>query len=389
MACSGSYDLPWTNLGSPIWVPTFPNYCDYQTVTRCSKAKELSSPVCEPSLVHENPSHRPVAIGPNHQALIPDWNPPSANDNDGDSEKWIRYCVSPLHNVDPFPSHSICCDCPDEGSMRCVRQHIAEAREDIRRVFGQEKFEKLGFCDIGEEVALKWTAEEEKLFQEVVLSNPKSMDKNFWDDLPCAFPNKSSKDLVSYYFNVFILRKRAAQNRWDPTHIDSDDDEWEEPDRKSHVDEEEEEEEEEEQEEDEQESESAIESLSDRDDFMCNNVYVREDRSEQSAEDEYYRSAVVGDRECKEWSYFDFGVLGEDGNTDSCTSFDESLHCVDANGGFSVVSNHGIFDDLRVCDIDFPSGNGIDDFLSTYNVVDGVLGMEAWDNYDICGDEAF
>jgi ELM2 domain len=386
MACSGCYDLPWTNLGSPIWVPTFPDYCDYHTVTQYSKVKERCSPVHELSPVNEHLGHKPVAIGPNHQALIPDWNPPSVNDNDNNSEKWIKHCISPLHDLDPVLSCNICCDCPDEGSIRCVRQHITEAREDLKRVFGQEKFEKLGFCNIGEEVALKWTAEEEKLFQEVASTNPQSRDKNFWDDLPCAFPNKSSRDLVSYYFNVFILRKRGGQNRWDPTHIDSDDDEWEEPESKSEVDEQDEEEERE-QEEDEQENESAIESLSNRDDVMCNGVYVREDGSEQSAEDEYYQSALV--RDGKEEHYFDFGILNEDGNTDSCTSFDENFHCVDADNGFGVVSHDGIFDDLKVWDIDFPKGNGIDDFLSTCNVVDEVIAMEAWDNYDIRGEETF
>jgi hypothetical protein len=199
-----------------------------------------------------------------------------------------------------------------------------------------------------------------------------------------VFPNKSSRDLVSYYFNVFTLRKRAKQNRWDPTHIDSDDEEWEEPESKSEVDEQVKEEEREQ--EDEEENESGIKSPSDWDDVMCNNVYVREDSSEQSAE-EYYQSALV--RDSKEEHYFDFGILSEDGNTDSCTSFDENIHCVDVDNGFGVVSRDGILDDLKVWDIDFPCGNGIDDFLSTCNVVDEVIGMDAWDNYDIGGDEAF
>ncbi|KAJ4815406.1 ELM2 domain-containing protein [Rhynchospora pubera] len=388
VACSGCYDLPWTNLSSPVWVPTFPSDCDYQSVTRRGKVEEICTPVCEPSSVHEDLSHKPVAIGPNHQALIPDWNPSSVNDNDGDSEKWIRYCVSPSHDLDPVLSRNICCDCADEGSMRCVRQHVAEVREDIRRVYGQEKFENLGFCNIGEEVALNWTAEEEKLFQEAVSSNPKSMDKNFWDDLSYIFPNKSSRDVVSYYFNVFILRKRAQQNRWDPAHIDSDDDEWQEPESMPQVCEQEEEEEDQEQEEDEQENESAIESLTDGDDFVCSNVYVREDSSEQLEEDEYCERAIAGENK-EEEPCFEFGILEEDGNTDSCTSFDEGFQCVDANNGFGIVSNDGAFDDLKNWDIDFGNRNEIDDFLSACNVVDEVIGMEVWDNYDISGDGFF
>ncbi|KAJ6734803.1 DNA BINDING PROTEIN [Salix purpurea] len=79
---------------------------------------------------------------------------------------------------------------------------------------------------MGEVIANKWTGEEEQAFHEVVLSNPVSLRKNFWDHLPSTFPSRTKKELVSYYFNVFMLQKRADQNRFDPLNIDSDDDEW-------------------------------------------------------------------------------------------------------------------------------------------------------------------
>ena len=41
-----------------------------------------------------------------------------------------------------------------------------------------------------------------------------------------VFPSRTKKDIVSYYFNVFMLKVRAEQNRLDPRNIDSDDDEW-------------------------------------------------------------------------------------------------------------------------------------------------------------------
>jgi len=80
---------------------------------------------------------------------------------------------------------------------------------------------------MGEEVALTWDPQDEKLFAEVVRSNPASFTKNFWDILPLAFPDKCKREFVSYYFNVYMLRKRASQNRSDPLYINSDDDEWE------------------------------------------------------------------------------------------------------------------------------------------------------------------
>nr|DAD35004.1 TPA_asm: hypothetical protein HUJ06_005644 [Nelumbo nucifera] len=118
------------------------------------------------------------------------------------------------------------CSCPDRGSIRCVRQHVMEAREKLRETLGQEKFVELGFCDMGEEVASKWTEEDEQLFREVVFSNPASLGKNFWDNLSMVFPYRTKKEIISYYFNVFMLRRRAEQNRVDPMNIDSDNDEW-------------------------------------------------------------------------------------------------------------------------------------------------------------------
>ena len=40
------------------------------------------------------------------------------------------------------------------------------------------------------------------------------------------FPAQSKNELVSYCFNVFMLRKRAEQNWLDPLNADSDDDKW-------------------------------------------------------------------------------------------------------------------------------------------------------------------
>lgn len=78
---------------------------------------------------------------------------------------------------------------------------------------------------MGESVSEKWTKEEEQTFQDLVNMNPISSNKKFWNYLSVAFPSRRKKELVSYYFNVFVLRRRAFQNRLDPDNIDSDDDE--------------------------------------------------------------------------------------------------------------------------------------------------------------------
>ncbi|GMP93836.1 hypothetical protein CsSME_00043516 [Camellia sinensis var. sinensis] len=42
------------------------------------------------------------------------------------------------------------CLCLDQGSVRCVRQHVRKAREWVRETLGHEKFVQLGFCEMGE-----------------------------------------------------------------------------------------------------------------------------------------------------------------------------------------------------------------------------------------------
>ncbi|KAJ8640428.1 hypothetical protein MRB53_017122 [Persea americana] len=213
------------------------------------------------------PHRKLVSIGPDHQADVPVWAsdgvrkatsyfhlatqsacdsdagapfPPSLSVPsshimlDDKEEQLMGTCVIPMPKADSsgYASENLGhgrveCSCLDEGSIRCVRQHVKEAREKLLVTLGQERFVELGFCDMGEDVALKWIEEDEQVFHDIVFSNPASLGKNFWDHLSAVFPTKTMKDLVSYYFNVFILRIRNQQNRLDPLNIDSDNDEWE------------------------------------------------------------------------------------------------------------------------------------------------------------------
>ncbi|PQP91612.1 uncharacterized protein Pyn_30538 [Prunus yedoensis var. nudiflora] len=155
------------------------------------------------SLADRSP-RKPVPVGPDHQARIPTW----------------TGRVKCLDQTDEN------CSCLDPGTVRCVQKHVMDAREELRRTLGNEKFVKLGFCDMGEEVARRWSEEEEETFLEVVYSNPASVGRNFWKQLSVVFPSRSKRELVSYYLNVFMLRRRAVQNRSNILEIDSDDDEW-------------------------------------------------------------------------------------------------------------------------------------------------------------------
>ncbi|CAN8291558.1 unnamed protein product [Cochlearia groenlandica] len=198
------------------------------------------------SFLLDQPARKKVPIGPCHQANIPEWEctqighlEPSGTSVQkhitvcADGEMMYGTCVIPMPDL-KTPEHvdeivgkgRELCVCEDRDSISCVRQHVKEAREEMVKMLGFEKFRDLGFCDMGEEVAQKWNDEDELLFHEIVYSNPVTLGQNFWHHLEAAFCSRTKNEIVSYYFNVFVLRRRATQNRNLILDIDSDDDEW-------------------------------------------------------------------------------------------------------------------------------------------------------------------
>ncbi|XP_057521107.1 uncharacterized protein LOC130801305 [Amaranthus tricolor] len=183
----------------------------------------------------DHPPRKRVPVGPDHQAEIPSWGTEvNGTTLDGlGSTELGGYCIMSISKTEPLPYNGekfgdgrTDCDCLDQGSVRCVWQHIAEARDKLRRTLGEDIFMQLGFNDMGEVVADKWSEEEQQLFHEAVYANPVSSGTNFWNVLSAVFPSRTKMEIVSYYFNVFMLRKRARQNRCDSMNIDSDNDEW-------------------------------------------------------------------------------------------------------------------------------------------------------------------
>lgn len=170
--CNDSSGIPCSNhaqstglesLHLPDWVTSFPGfYEDCGLVSGHNTVDHFDSPVDEYHLPRKD-----VPIGPEHQADIPEWRPrvsefiPGASgscevmacssvstsefvprDGDSESDKWVRHCVVPL-STSPFDGigeNKVDCECSDEGSDRCVRQHILEARESLKMSLGQDKF---------------------------------------------------------------------------------------------------------------------------------------------------------------------------------------------------------------------------------------------------------
>ncbi|CAF2161224.1 BnaA07g09470D [Brassica napus] len=115
-----------------------------------------------------------------HQAIIPEWEG-CLNVNLGSSAttKLSGTCVVPMpalnmpENIDDIVGKGReFCVCRDRGSIRCVRQHIKEVREEVVKILGFEK---------------------SKL-------------------LEAAFLSPTNHEIVSFYFNGFVLRRRATQN---------------------------------------------------------------------------------------------------------------------------------------------------------------------------------
>lgn len=186
----------------------------------------------EDSLVYlfgESHIRKRIPVGPLFQAKVPEWNGTSSESD----SKWLGTQIWPLDKGEKRPflierdrigkGRQESCGCELQGSIECVRFHIIEKSKKVKCELGSA-FSRWKFDNMGDEVALSWKQEDEKKFRDVVRLNPPSLDKCFWDEIFKSFPNKTREELVSYYFNVFLLRRRGCQNRSTPTNIDSDDD---------------------------------------------------------------------------------------------------------------------------------------------------------------------
>nr|KYP64228.1 hypothetical protein KK1_018819 [Cajanus cajan] len=203
--------------------------CDKRLLSGNSKSDGVSSSIG----THGDKCARVrVPVGPKHQAEVPKWTDMTYESD----SKWLGTQIWPLEEVnskllvaerDPIgKGRQDSCGCQVQGSVECVRFHIVKQKSKVKLELG-DAFFRWDFHKAGEEVRGSWTEQEEKKFKDVVKSNPASLDKCFWDHLFKTFPTKSREDLVSYYFNVFLLQRRAYQNRYTPDNIDSDDDESE------------------------------------------------------------------------------------------------------------------------------------------------------------------
>uniref|UniRef100_A0A1J3E6K4 DNA topoisomerase 2 n=1 Tax=Noccaea caerulescens TaxID=107243 RepID=A0A1J3E6K4_NOCCA len=179
-----------------------------------------------------------IPIGPGFQAEIPVWIAPTkkgkfyGSPGDSDTLKWLGTGVWPTYSLKKKAHYkkvgegrSDSCSCASPRSTNCIKQHIKETREllekDINRAFYTWEFDKMG--ELGSK---SWTANEERRFKDLVKNNPLSSSEGFWEFASKAFPRKSVKDLLSYYYNVFLIKRMRLLANSSADHISSDDDHY-------------------------------------------------------------------------------------------------------------------------------------------------------------------
>ncbi|XP_071731560.1 uncharacterized protein [Rutidosis leptorrhynchoides] len=335
-----------------------------------STSSSANSTKCEEDLKFEAPFHasnhysyllehspvKEVPIGPEYQADIPE-----LRGYDQSELKFLGSCVIPMPEdptvYDNAKRNKTECYCQISVSVRCAQQHISEARDNIKESVGLETFAELGFNNMGETVADKWSEEDEELFHEVVSSNPVSIGKNYWAHLAAEFPSRTYQEIVSYYFNVFVLRRRAEQNRFDPMNADSDDDEWQGSDR------------------------------SDEDDGIHKSDYYESGNQIMTRYNDSYPMKLHDSCSFESLSQLtektDYDI---DYQYDSCTSSDTAGEpCtseVTIGCNRSWGNNEFIFEplDSRVWDVGYiPNLITKTDFLPTGIMIEEVFGVESWD----------
>ncbi|XP_010490912.1 PREDICTED: uncharacterized protein LOC104768601 isoform X2 [Camelina sativa] len=192
-----------------------------------------------PKDVTQGSKTRPVIpIGPRFQAEIPVWVAPTkkgkfyGSPGDSDTLRWLGTGVWPTYSLKKTVHYKKVgegrpdsCSCTNPMTISCIKRHTKEAREllkkEINRAFDTWKFDEMG------EEAGSWTAKEEQRFDALLKKNPLSSSDGFWEFAYNAFPKKSEKDLINYYYNVFLIKRmRLHANSSAAHHIDSDDDQY-------------------------------------------------------------------------------------------------------------------------------------------------------------------
>ncbi|EFJ35440.1 hypothetical protein SELMODRAFT_404859 [Selaginella moellendorffii] len=168
-----------------------------------------------PKLQPQTPLERKsVPVGERFQAVVPSTVAVNADNDDENSKLFLGEVV---WSKTVARSHSASmCFCTDDGSEDCVKLHVNEQRGKLKQELGEDVFREWGFHTMGESLIklAKWSMQEQAEFSAIVRRCQGDNEKKLWPDLQASFAGRRNREeLGSYYFNVYVLRKRAHQNR--------------------------------------------------------------------------------------------------------------------------------------------------------------------------------
>ncbi|XP_071687510.1 AT-rich interactive domain-containing protein 1-like [Rutidosis leptorrhynchoides] len=178
-----------------------------------------------------------IPIGPRFQADVPEWRGPPQKSypkvafTETDSSKWLGTVIWSMK--DPTQEsetgvigkgRSDTCDCAAPGSILCVKRHIVNKSAHLQLYLGPA-FQIWKFDQMGEAVAKLWKQQEQHRLTNIMIKNPFSEGKDFITTALKCFPTKSKKEIISYYFNVYVPRRMSIQTRSGCRAIDTDDEE--------------------------------------------------------------------------------------------------------------------------------------------------------------------
>ncbi|EFJ17328.1 hypothetical protein SELMODRAFT_421040 [Selaginella moellendorffii] len=155
-----------------------------------------------------------VPIGPSFQAKVP--STVALHADDDDSKLFLGRVVWSKRVARNRSHTASTCFSADDSAEDSVKLHVNEQRRKLKLELGEDVFREWGFHSMGESLikSAKWSRQEQAEFAAIVRSCRGDKEEKLWPDLQASFAGRRSREeLVSYYFNVYVLRKRALQNR--------------------------------------------------------------------------------------------------------------------------------------------------------------------------------